>query len=439
MAHGLDTSAFTANTGFNSAPIPCCKDAAPAYGAPRMTTGGAATTQIRLDASKRKQRIDKSRLHRQLTLARQQLDTLRDSLGRIARQAFYDPREPWGPLRPPKKTRRGKRGGKRQHGSAAGSPRPRARHSSLCKSEVVASVVTTTEAKVIPTSMVSPKPPGKSTANTVEWVHPRELQMGKRRRLRNNPKTQDQDGPSLRSKLLCAEARARKAEAKLKYHQEKEAWRTAKKNPDTEIWQVENPAHRGRDPFDIIDELQWDFNAARSDLKMAEAAKKALEGRLKRAIGTMEAPEQGSLALKTVLQNLRAENDDLKGQLQKLSSEARCTTEEVTAPVPDMRADFNESASSASARLLAPMAAARANASKRPQLQVQASAGEAAPVGLPLLTRAEEAVGSVLAAPDPAAKYEMLEWELECTRDAIRAVGVWGTVDAEFQEGRFFW
>jgi len=45
----------------------------------------------------------------------------------------------------------------------------------------------------------------------------------------------------------------------------------------------------------------------------------------------------------------------------------------------------------------------------------------------------------VLAAPDPAAKYEMLEWELECTRDAIRAVGVWGTVDAEFQEGRFFW
>ena len=85
------------------------------------------------------------------------------------------------------------------------------------------------------------------------------------------------------------------------------------------------------------------------------------------------------------------------------------------------------------------MAAARANASKRPQLQVQASAGEAAPVGFPLLTRAEEAVGSVLAAPDPAAKYEMLEWELECTRDAIRAVGVWGTVDAEFQEGRFFW
>ena len=461
----MDTSAFTANTGFNSAPIPCCKDAAPAYGAPRMTTGGAATTQIRLDASRQRKRIDKSRLHRQLTLSRQQLDTLRDSLGRIARQAFYDPREPWGPVRPPKKTRRGKRGGKRQHGSAAGSPRPRVRRDASVYSEVVASALAA-DAKDQSDATGVAKTPSRSNANTVEWVHPRELQMGKRRRLRNSPKTQDQDNRSLRTKLCCAEARARKAEAKLKEHAEKEAWRDAKKHPDTDIWQIENPAHRGRDPLDIIDELQWDLIAVKSDLKMAEADKKATEGRLKQAAGTLEAHGQATLALRTELQNLRAENTDLGRQLQ---IEARHAIEEVAAPEPDLRADSNESASPASTRLLAPMAAARVNASKRPQLQVQASAGEAAPMGLPILTKAEEAVGFVLAAPDQAAvpeakielyekqgpvefapaavdreaelvsKYEMLEWELECTRDAIKAVGVWGTVDAEFQEGRFFW
>ena len=36
-------------------------------------------------------------------------------------------------------------------------------------------------------------------------------------------------------------------------------------------------------------------------------------------------------------------------------------------------------------------------------------------------------------------KYEMLEWELQCTRDVANAAGVWGAVDAEFKEGRFFW
>ena len=37
------------------------------------------------------------------------------------------------------------------------------------------------------------------------------------------------------------------------------------------------------------------------------------------------------------------------------------------------------------------------------------------------------------------ASKEMLEWEVQCTRDAIKAAGVWDLVDAEFKEGRFFW
>ena len=272
-----------------------------------------------------------------------QLDVLRGGLDRIASQALYDPREPWGPVRPLKKTRRGKRGGRRQRSSTTGSPRLQARHEASNKSEVVASV----EAKATDGSSMAPKTPTRGGANAVEWVHPRELQVGKRGRLRDNPKTQDQDQRSLRTKLLCAEARARKAEAKLKESEERAAQLArlgAENHPDTDTWQIDDPAHRGQDPFAVIQQLQLDLRVARSDLREEKKAAEVQGKRSTREIGVLE---QGAQARMDELLSLRAENNDLGLQLQKLMLEARQSTLVVTAPVPAQQADLDVCASPA--------------------------------------------------------------------------------------------